>query len=165
MVLFLSTDEDPANKVRIAFEPQWNGVRNFAETGRRYPINSDGLQVNGSDPISLTKGKHYFIESITKEGGGGDNLAVTWIEAGDDLPANGALPISGEYLSPWLTPAVDDTPPTLSVVRNADGTVTMTFEGTLQTAPTVNGPWTDVNGASPLTVPADQAAAFGRAKK
>ena len=164
-VLFLSTDEDPANKVRIAFEPQWNGVRNFAETGRRYPINSDGLQVNGSDPISLTKGKHYFIESITKEGGGGDNLAVTWIEAGDDLPANGALPISGEYLSPWLTPAVDDTPPTLSVVRNADGTVTMTFEGTLQTAPTVNGPWTDVNGASPLTVPADQAAAFGRAKK
>ena len=87
------------------------------------------------------------------------------IEAGDVLPAIGAVPISGEYLSPWLTPAVDDTPPTLSVVRNADGTVTMTFEGTLQTAPTVNGPWTDVNGASPLTVPADQAAAFGRAKK
>ncbi|MBO89640.1 MAG: hypothetical protein CMP14_08970 [Rickettsiales bacterium] len=163
--LFLSTDEDPANKVRIAFEPQWNGVRNFGEAGRRYPINSDGLMVNGSDPIKLTKGKHYFIESITKEGGGGDNLAVTWIEAGDDLPANGALPIGGEYLSPWLTPAVDDTPPTLSVVRNADGTVTMTFEGTLQTAPTVNGPWTDVNAASPLTVPADQAAAFGRAKK
>ena len=64
-VLFLSTDEDPANKVRIAFEPQWNGVRNFAEAGRRYPINSDGLMVNGSEAISLTKGKHYFIESIT----------------------------------------------------------------------------------------------------
>ena len=56
-------------------------------------------------------------------------------------------------------------PPTISVVRNADGTVTVTFEGTLQTAPTVNGPWTDVNAESPLTIPADEAAAFGRAKK
>ena len=54
--------------------------------------------------------------------------------------------------------------PTISVVRNADGTVTVTFEGTLQTAPTVNGPWSDVDAASPLTIPADAAAAFGRAK-
>ncbi|MEC7883228.1 MAG: hypothetical protein VYB35_10015, partial [Verrucomicrobiota bacterium] len=55
--------------------------------------------------------------------------------------------------------------PTISVVRNADGTLTVTFEGTLQTAPAVNGPWTDVDAASPLTIPADAAAAFGRAKK
>ena len=54
--------------------------------------------------------------------------------------------------------------PTISVVRNADGTVTVTFDGTLQTAPTVNGPWSDVDAASPLTIPADAAAAFGRAK-
>ena len=57
------------------------------------------------------------------------------------------------------------TPPSVSVVRNADGTVTVTFEGTLQTAPTVNGPWTDVDAESPLTLNPDQAAAFGRAKK
>ena len=56
-------------------------------------------------------------------------------------------------------------PPTISVVRNADGTLTVTFDGTLQTAPAVNGPWTDVDAASPLTIPADAAAAFGRAKK
>ncbi len=55
-------------------------------------------------------------------------------------------------------------PPAISVVRNADGTVTVTFEGTLQTAPTVNGPWTDVDAESPLTLNPDQAAAFGRAK-
>ena len=54
--------------------------------------------------------------------------------------------------------------PALSVVSNGDGTVTVTFEGTLQSAPTVNGPWSDVDGASPLTIPADQAAQFGRAK-
>ena len=54
-------------------------------------------------------------------------------------------------------------PPTVSVARNADGTVTVTFEGTLQSAPTVNGPWTDLAGESPLNLTPDQAAQFGRA--
>jgi hypothetical protein len=54
--------------------------------------------------------------------------------------------------------------PTISVVNNADGTVTITFEGRLQAANSVNGPWADVEGAtSPLTIPSDQAAQFGRA--
>ena len=54
--------------------------------------------------------------------------------------------------------------PTISVVNNGGGTVTVTFEGTLQSAPTVNGPWSDVGGASPLTIAADQAAQFSRAR-
>jgi hypothetical protein len=54
--------------------------------------------------------------------------------------------------------------PTISVVNNGDGTITVTFEGTLQAAPTVNGPWQDVDAESPLTLPADQAQQFGRAK-
>ena len=55
--------------------------------------------------------------------------------------------------------------PALSIVNNGDGTVTVTFEGTLQSADSVNGPWSDVEGAtSPLTLPAEQAAQFGRAK-
>jgi len=54
--------------------------------------------------------------------------------------------------------------PTISVVNNGDGTVTVTFEGTLQAADSVNGPWSDVDAASPFTLPADQAAQFGRAK-
>jgi len=54
--------------------------------------------------------------------------------------------------------------PTLSVVNNGDGTVTVTFEGTLQAANSVNGPWADVEGAtSPQIVPANQAMQFGRA--
>jgi len=53
--------------------------------------------------------------------------------------------------------------PTISLVRNADGTVTVTFDGTLQVAPTVNGPWQDVDGESPLTISPDQPATFGRA--
>ena len=54
--------------------------------------------------------------------------------------------------------------PTLSIVNNGDGTVTVTFEGKLQAAPTVNGPWADVEGAvSPQIVPASEAMQYGRA--
>ena len=53
--------------------------------------------------------------------------------------------------------------PALSVVNNGDGTIPVTFEGTLQAAQTVNGPWEDVDAPSPLTLPADQAQQYGRA--
>jgi len=54
--------------------------------------------------------------------------------------------------------------PALSIVNNGDGSVTVTFEGKLQGAASVNGPWADVEGAvSPQIIPADEAMQFGRA--
>ena len=64
--------------------------------------------------------------------------------------------------------AVSDEPatPALSIVNNGDGSVTVTFEGKLQGASTVNGPWADVEGAvSPQIIPASEAMQFGRAVK
>jgi hypothetical protein len=163
-MLFLSTDETPENKHLIAMEPNWNGVREFGQGRNRVVVDNDtGRKINGSAPISLEAGKAYFIEAITKEGGGGDNLAITWIRAGDDLPADGALPISGDDLSPWLVEPPTE-PLTLSIVNNGDGTVTVTFEGNLQAAASVNGPWADVEGAvSPQVIPASEAMQYGRA--
>ena len=60
---------------------------------------------------------------------------------------------------------VEPDAPTISLVRNGDGTVTVTYTGTLQAAATVNGPWEDVAGAtSPLTVTADAPATFARSR-
>ena len=56
-------------------------------------------------------------------------------------------------------------PPTISVARNDDNSVTVTFDGTLQAAPTVNGPWQDIQGESPIKLTPDQAQQFGRAVK
>jgi hypothetical protein len=72
--------------------------------------------------------------------------------------------LTDEQIAELAAAASGGDAPTISVVNNGDGTVTVTFEGTLQSAPTVNGPWSDVGGASPLTIPADQAAQFGRAR-
>ena len=53
--------------------------------------------------------------------------------------------------------------PALSIVNNGDGTVTVTFEGKLEAAASVNGPWQDSGLTSPATIPADQAQQYGRA--
>ena len=68
-------------------------------------------------------------------------------------------PINGIQL---VAAAGDDTP-SLSIARNADGSITITFEGKLESAPTVNGPWTDSGATSPVTVSPDDAMLFGRA--
>jgi len=71
----------------------------------------------------------------------------------------------GGGVSGMMIRQASDTP-ALSIVNNGDGTVTVTFEGKLQAAATVNGPWADVEGAtSPLTIPVDEAMQFGRAVK
>ena len=77
------------------------------------------------------------------------------------------LPVEIKQIADGLSPlaAPPAKAPVISVVNNGNGTVTVTFEGTLQTAQEVNGPWTDVDGASPLTIEADGEAKFGRAKK
>ena len=60
--------------------------------------------------------------------------------------------------------AVEVEPPALSIVNNGNGTVTVTFEGKLQAAASVNGPWADVAGAtSPLTISAGEAQQYARA--
>jgi hypothetical protein len=54
------------------------------------------------------------------------------------------------------------------IVRNANGSLTLTWTGggTLQTSPSINGPWTDVTGAtSPLTLTPDQATQFARLRR
>jgi hypothetical protein len=73
-----------------------------------------------------------------------------------DFAAGVKVPVTGE-------PAPAE-PPTLSIVNNGNGTVTVTFGGKLQAAASVNGPWADVAGAtSPLTISAGEAQQYARA--
>src|SRR5437867_3899807 len=88
--LYLSSDEDPAHKVKIASVTSWTNSRQW----NTYPSQK-------SSAISLTNGFRYYVEALQKEGGGGDNLAVTWRKPGDAAPANGAAPIPGGYLLPY----------------------------------------------------------------
>ncbi|MEO1449519.1 MAG: PA14 domain-containing protein, partial [Bacteroidota bacterium] len=83
--LWLSTDDDPANKVRIAHVPGWTRSRQWD----KYPEQQ-------STQTYLEAGRSYYVEAIVKEQYGGDNLAVGWT-----LP-DGTLerPITGSVLAP-----------------------------------------------------------------
>lgn len=85
--LSLSTDDNPANKTKIANVDGWT---NYREWGK-YPLQKSGT-------ISLQAGKKYYIEALQKEAGGGDNLSVQW-----KLP-DGTMetPIAGIHLSPYF---------------------------------------------------------------
>ncbi|MBC8002266.1 MAG: lamin tail domain-containing protein, partial [Opitutaceae bacterium] len=66
--LFLSTNEDPAQKVQIAAVGSWTASREWTkEPGQQSVTN-----------IALVAGQRYYLEALQKEGGGGDNLAVRW---------------------------------------------------------------------------------------
>ncbi len=90
--LWLSSDDDPANKQLIASISGWAGSRDWNKFASQE-----------STEISLVAGRRYYIEALQKEGNGGDNIAVAW-----QLPdATFEGPIPGNRLSPWI----DNTPP------------------------------------------------------
>ena len=85
--LFLSTDEDPKNKVRIASVQDHCSPRVYDKYGAQQ-----------SKPIELKAGRRYYIETLQKEGGGGDHVSVKWKLPGGQEE----VPIPGQRLSPFI---------------------------------------------------------------
>jgi len=111
--LFLSTDDDPANAVRIALVP---------DAGWTSQYQWDKYPEQQSAPVTLVAGTKYYIEGIMKEAGGGDSLTAGWTGPGigDTLTI-----IDGAFLSPVIR--VDDPLPAIySKARDpipADGAI------------------------------------------
>jgi hypothetical protein len=101
-----------------------------------------------------------MIDSAASQGGNSVDAQI------DDFQVY-AQGLTGEQINALKDGEVIEPPkksPALSIVNNGDGSVTVTFEGKLQGAASVNGPWADVEGAvSPQVIPADQAMQYGRA--
>lgn len=95
-VLFLSTDATPSQKRAIAFEPQWNGYREFISGANQ--VSRGNPPVNISAAIPLVAGQAYYVEALLKEGVVGDHLSVAWQSPGSPGVTNGSAPISGQYL-------------------------------------------------------------------
>jgi hypothetical protein len=107
----------------------------------------------------------YPIRVIWQEGGGGANIEFFSVKADGTKvlvndTANGGL----KAYRVGVAPAKPAAAPTISVARNANGSLTVTFEGTLEVADSVTGPWTVQAGTSPLTLPATGSAKFARSK-
>lgn len=89
--LWLSTNDNPSTKVRIAYVSGWTNYREWAKYTSQQ-----------SSAVYLETGKKYYVEALHKEGTGGDNLSIGW-----KLPSGvSELPIPGTYLSPYGTVAI-----------------------------------------------------------
>jgi hypothetical protein len=87
--LWLSTDDNPENKVRIAY---LNGA---------VPVNVwNKYSTQTSAAIQLTGGQRYYIEALHKEGNGADHVAVAWRFQNGDFEG----PIPGNRLIPYVDP-------------------------------------------------------------
>ncbi|RZK27495.1 MAG: hypothetical protein EOO61_23365, partial [Hymenobacter sp.] len=86
--LWLSTDDNPTGKAKIAYVPSYTGFRQWD----KYASQKSGF-------VYLQAGRKYYIEALHKEGNGADNLSVAW-----QLP-NGTFeaPVSGSRLSSFIT--------------------------------------------------------------
>lgn len=102
--LWLSTDENPGNKKKIAEVAGWTTSRQW-----------DKYSGQKSVSVSLAAGKKYYVEALLKEGTGGDHLAVGW-----QLP-NGTLerPIPGNRLMSFGSSI--DTSPRVAISYPYDG--------------------------------------------
>ena len=128
-IVYLGQTADPATKYAVAMDPQWGGWRDYTGDARRsmsttgnsgfissnFPgkavaANGSTIKANQSKftlgNLPLIKGNKYYFEAVMKEGGGGDNVDVTWQlpgqwTAGNNNTglANGQAPIPGIYLS------------------------------------------------------------------
>jgi ELWxxDGT repeat protein len=98
--LWLSTDDDPAKKKRIAYI-----------TGATDPRQWDKFPTQKSQTIPLVAGQKYYIEALHKQGVGTDHVAVGWQLPGGSMER----PIPGSRLSP-ADPSINTHP----VVRITD---------------------------------------------
>ena len=87
--LWLSINDNPANKVRIGWVSEWTDSRQW-----------DKLSSQKSAAIPLTAGQRYYVEALQKEADGGDNLAVGWAKPGESTSAPSEV-IPGSVLSPF----------------------------------------------------------------
>ncbi|MBI4658633.1 MAG: hypothetical protein HY735_07260 [Verrucomicrobia bacterium] len=159
--LYLSTDDNPANKKLIAQESGWSGARQWVSIGGGSQVEekrSDqftGTQWPTGNTITLQAGRRYYTELIYKEGGGGDNGAATWkLASAPDVADTSLTVLIGQLIGTFAPPS----PPTaLNFTKVAKAGSDLVLEwsgGTLESADEVIGPWSAVaNARSPATIP------------
>ncbi|HTL55617.1 MAG TPA: hypothetical protein VL361_08050 [Candidatus Limnocylindrales bacterium] len=99
--LYLSTDNTPQHKVKIAQETVWSNSREWVSSSggsaegqkRSDQFTPDGSTYPYPAGVPLTAGQLYYIEGVQHQGGGGDNFAVTYQFFGDPDITNGTPPL------------------------------------------------------------------------
>jgi hypothetical protein len=151
--LFLSTDSDPGHKRLIAMAPEATGARVWNGTFETRSDSFPGMEWPDRATLSLKSGQAYYIELLWHDISGSDSGAATVWFAGDPLPASGTPSVLGNHLirSPVSCPSC--LIPRIEITRAAGGSVSITFESTLEAAEKIEGPFAPIiDAVSPYEV-------------
>jgi large repetitive protein len=133
--LYLSTSEDPAKKVRIAYVATYTNYREWNK-----------FSTQKSAAISLVAGNRYYIEALHKEAYYSDHLSVGWqipdaVNTSEmPIPGNRLLPYSGNTTPAAPTLTADDASNTLAassslgtseIVVSENGAAYTAYAGTI----------------------------------
>jgi V8-like Glu-specific endopeptidase len=89
--LYLSSNDNPSNRQRIAYHEAWTGPREWTK-----------FQSTQESPRRhLVQGQRYYIEALMKEGIQNDNLAVGWIQPGQDAFTSPMQVVPSYLLTPF----------------------------------------------------------------
>jgi hypothetical protein len=86
--LWLSTDNNAANKVKIAYHTGYTASRQWNKYSTQKSVY-----------INLVQGQSYYVEALMKHGTGTDNMAVGWLKPGQTGTSPSQV-IPGSVLSP-----------------------------------------------------------------
>jgi hypothetical protein len=161
--LYLSTDENPANRKLIAQESIWSNSAQWLTSGGGSSLpdkRSDTFSASEwptPNVITLTNGVHYYIEVDHQEGTGGDWVGVyaklsTAADPVDGTPSN----LTGTRIAAFGPPQTTSTAPRFTSTTAANGNVIISWTGTgtLQQATQLTGnasDWSDVTPAPTST--------------
>ncbi len=95
--LWLSTDANPANVIRIAWLTGWVPARDWDGNGGDPDTYGPAQQM--SAPIHLEADRQYYISGLAQEDGGGDYISIAW-----QGPDSGGVReiIPGRHLMPYV---------------------------------------------------------------
>ena len=89
VALYLSTTTSPGQKALIASSTSYTGFRQWTKAASQK-----------SSPVSLVKGRWYYIEALMKEASGDDHLSVGWLKPGQTGTEPSEI-VPGAQLEPY----------------------------------------------------------------
>lgn len=172
--LYLSTDEDPANKHMVLGLTGWSDPRNWLTSHDYNPDQArtdraSNTQWPDFNTITLQANKRYYMELIhhRPSWAGGEWFAATYKLENDTDPANGTAPkLAGTAIGSYLDPSVGSvtftaqpqnvavssgTKATFTAAATGSSSYTTTVGYQWQSAPKGSSTWTDIAGATSAT--------------
>lgn len=160
--LYLSPNEAPAGKKRIAAQPgssdqnQWNDPDSTEVRSDQYT----GSEWATPNLITLTAGTRVYVEVAFREGGGGDGAEVTYKLESEEDPVNGtqsrlAGAVIGTYAdSAGASVTISQQPQSTEILENSSATFSVQATGSSQTLvyqwqrATATGNFQNISGAN-----------------